>query len=154
EFGHLLVYDTSQAPSTIRAGLSALLDLPEHGVDVVAPDVGGGFGVKLPVFYPEEVLVPWAAQRLGRSVKWAEDRLEAFSSSNHERAQIHRVRVGFDDDGLIHAVDDSFVHDMGAYCPYGVIVPLVTTARLPGPYKLPAYRSEAQVVYTNTVPVT
>ena len=154
EFGHLLVYDTSQAPSTIRAGLSTYLNLAEHEVDVVAPDVGGGFGVKLPVFYPEEILVPWAALRLGAPVKFIEDRLEHFVASNHERAQWHEVRVGFDEEGRILALHDEFIHDAGAYCPYGIIIPIVTASRLPGPYKLPAYSSEMHVVYTNTVPVT
>ena len=154
EFGHLLVYDTSQAPSTIRAGLSTYLNLAEHEVDVVAPDVGGGFGVKLPVFYPEEILVPWAARRLGTPVKFIEDRLEHFVASNHERAQWHEVHVGFDDQGRILGLHDEFIHDAGAYCPYGIIIPIVTASRLPGPYKLPAYSSEMHVVYTNTVPVT
>lgn len=154
EFGHLLVYDTSQAPSTVRAGLSTYLNLAEHEVDVVAPDVGGGFGVKLPVFYPEEILVPWAARRLGVPVKFIEGRVEHFVASNHERAQWHEVRVGFDDEGRILALHDEFIHDAGAYCPYGIIIPIVTASRLPGPYKLPNYRSEMHVVYTNTVPVT
>jgi len=154
EFGHLLVYDTSQAPSTVKAGLSTYLNLAEHEVDVVAPDVGGGFGVKLPVFYPEEILVPWAARRLGVPVKFIEDRVEHFVASNHERAQWHEVRVGFDDDGLILGLHDEFIHDAGAYCPYGIIIPIVTASRLPGPYKLPNYGSEMHVVYTNTVPVT
>ena len=154
EFEHLLVYDTSQAPSTIRAGLSTYLNLAEHEVDVVAPDVGGGFGVKLPVFYPEEILVPWAARRLGAPVKFIEDRLEHFVASNHERAQWHEIRVGFDEEGRILALHDEFIHDAGAYCPYGIIIPIVTASRLPGPYKLPAYSSEMHVVYTNTVPVT
>ncbi len=154
EFGHLLVYDTSQAPSTIKAGLSTYLNLAEHEVDVVAPDVGGGFGVKLPVFYPEEILVPWAARRLGAPVKFIEGRLEHFVASNHERAQWHEVRVGFDTDGRILGLHDEFIHDAGAYCPYGIIIPIVTASRLPGPYKLPNYGSEMHVVYTNTVPVT
>lgn len=154
EFGHLLVYDTSQAPSTIKAGLSTYLNLAEHEVDVVAPDVGGGFGVKLPVFYPEEILVPWAARRLGAPVKFIEGRLEHFVASNHERAQWHEVRVGFDTVGRILGLHDEFIHDAGAYCPYGIIIPIVTASRLPGPYKLPNYGSEMHVVYTNTVPVT
>jgi CO/xanthine dehydrogenase Mo-binding subunit len=152
--GHLTVYCSTQSPSTIKAGLSVLLGMPEFALDVIAPDIGGGFGVKLPVFYPEEVLVPFAARQLGRPVKWTEDRREHFVGSNHERAQIHEVEVGFDDDGRIRALVDRFTHDSGAYCPYGVIVPLVTTARLLGPYRVPAYRSEATVLYTNALPVS
>lgn len=152
--GHLTVYMSTQSPSTMKAGLSVLLGLPEHSLDVIAPDMGGGFGVKLPVFYPEEVLVPFAATKLGRPVKWTEDRREHFVGSNHERAQIHDVEVGFDDDGRILALRDHFSHDSGAYCPYGVIVPLVTSARLLGPYKVPNYHAEAKVVYTNALPVS
>jgi carbon-monoxide dehydrogenase large subunit len=152
--GRLLLHDTTQAPSTIRAGLSTLLGLAEHDVDVVAPDVGGGFGVKLPVFYPEEVLIPMAARRLGRPVKWVEDRREHFLASNHERGQLHRVRVGVNDDGTIAALADEFIHDSGSFCPYGIIVAIVTASRLPGPYKIPAYSSELHVVYTNTAPVS
>ncbi len=152
--GQLLVYDSSQAPSTIRAGLSTYLGVAEHEVEVVAPDVGGGFGVKLPVFYPEEILVPWAARRLGAPVKFVEDRSEHFVASNHERAQWHRVKVGYEEDGRICGLVDEFIHDAGAYCPYGIIIPIVTASRLPGPYKIPAYGSEMHVVYTNTVPVT
>ena len=77
----------------------------------MAPDVGGGFGVKVMQFYPEEVLVPWAAHRLGVPVKWIEDRREHFIGSNHERGQVHRVRVGCDDDGRILGLRDAFVHD-------------------------------------------
>ena len=152
--GHLTVHCSTQAPSTIKAGLSALLDLPEQSLEVIAPDIGGGFGVKLPVFYPEEVLIPFAAMQLHSPVKWVEDRREHFVGSNHERAQIHEVEVGFDNDGRILALIDRFAHDSGAYCPYGVIVPLVTSARLLGPYKVPHYRSEATVLYTNALPVS
>jgi carbon-monoxide dehydrogenase large subunit len=152
--GHLTVYCSTQSPSTIKAGLSVLLGLAEHSLDVIAPDIGGGFGVKLPVFYPEEVLVPFAAMQLNAPVKWIEDRREHFVGSNHERGQLHDVEVGFDDDGRVLALIDRFAHDSGAYCPYGVIVPLVTSARLLGPYKVPNYRSEATVVYTNALPVS
>ena len=103
---------------------------------VVAPDVGGGFGVKVMQFYPEEVLVPCAARRLGVPVKWTEDRREHFIGSNHERKQVHHVRVGCDDDGRILALETSFLHDSGAYCPYGMIMPIITAASCPGPYRL------------------
>jgi carbon-monoxide dehydrogenase large subunit len=152
--GHLTVFDSTQSPTTIKAAISAIFRLPEHKVDVVAPDVGGGFGVKLPSLYPEEFLVPFAAMTLGRPVKWTEDRREHFIGSNHERGQVHEIEVGVDNDGRILALGDRFVHDSGAYCPYGVIVPLVTSARMIGPYKIPNYHCDVTVVYTNTLPVT
>jgi carbon-monoxide dehydrogenase large subunit len=152
--GELMVWDSTQSPNTIRLGLCGFFGLPEHKVEVIAPDVGGGFGVKIAYFYPEELLIPFASLKLGRPVKWVEDRREHFIGSNHERGQLHQARIAFDDDGRILAMEDSFLHDAGAYTPYGVIVPLVTMARLPGPYKVPAFRFSTKVLYTNTVPVT
>jgi aerobic carbon-monoxide dehydrogenase large subunit len=150
----LLVHDSTQAPTGIRGGLAALFGLDIEQVHVVAPDVGGGFGVKVMQFYPEEVLIPWAARRLDRPVKWTEDRREHFIGSNHERGQIHLVRVGCDADGRILGLETRFVHDAGAYCPYGLIVPVITAAQLPGPYKLGSYRYEFRAVFTNTVSVS
>ncbi len=150
----LLVHDSTQAPTGIRAGLAMLFGVELERVHVVAPDVGGGFGVKVMQFYPEEVLIPWAARRLGVPVKWTEDRREHFIGSNHERRQIHDVRVGCDDEGRILALETRFLHDAGAYCPYGVIVPVITAAQLPGPYRLENYRFEFSAVYTNTVPTS
>ena len=91
--------------------------LPDVAVEVVTPDVGGGFGTKAVHPYPEEVLVPWAARLLGREVKWVEDRYEHFVSATHERGQQHHVRVGFDDHGTILGMEVEFWHDTGAYCP-------------------------------------
>ena len=121
---------------------------------MVAPDVGGGFGVKVIQFYPEEVLVPWAARRLGVPVKWVEDRREHFVGSNHERGQIHDVRVGASPLGRILALDDRFLHDTGAYCSYGLILPIITAAQLPGPYRLENYRYAFRSIFTNTVPTS
>jgi CO/xanthine dehydrogenase Mo-binding subunit len=104
--------------------------------------------------WPEEVLVPWAARRLDRELKWSEDRREHFVSSAHERGQVQQVRVGFDDDGRLLGLDVRFWHDNGAYLPYGVIVPLITSTQLLGPYKPGAYRVEFWSLYTNTVIVT
>ena len=103
-------------------------------------------------FYPEEVLVPWAARRLGTAVKWTEDRREHFIGSNHERKQIHDVRVGCDGEGRMVALETRFLHDSGAYCPYGLIIPVITAAQLPGPYRLSNYRYEFRAIFTNTLP--
>ena len=92
----LRVYSSTQTSTSLRFALAAKLAIPVDRVEVVTPDVGGGFGVKIMHPWPEEVLVPWAAIRLGREVKWVEDRREHFISSAHERAQEHTVRVGFD----------------------------------------------------------
>jgi CO/xanthine dehydrogenase Mo-binding subunit len=152
--GELTVWDSTQSPNTIRLGLCGFFKLREHSVEVIAPDVGGGFGVKIAYWYPEELLIPFASIKLRRPVKWAEDRREHFIGSHHERGQLHEARIAFDDDGRILAMEDRFLHDSGAFTPYGVIVPLVTMARIPGPYKVPAFHFESKILYTNTVPVT
>jgi len=150
----LRVYSSTQASTSVRAALAAKLGLPPNRVEVVAPDVGGGFGVKIVHPWPEEVLVSWTAITLGREVKWTEDRREHFVSSAHERGQVHHVRVGYDDDGMLLGLEVMFWHDNGAYTPYGIIVPIVTATQLLGPYKPTAYRVEFQSLYTNTVIVT
>ncbi len=150
----LRVYTSTQASTSVRAAIAAKLGLPLDRVEVIAPDVGGGFGVKIMHPWPEEILVPWAAVRLGREVKWTEDRREHFVSSAHERGQLQRVRVGFDDDGRLLGLDVVFWHDNGAYTPYGIIVPIITSTQLLGPYKPGAYRVEFFSLYTNTVIVT
>ncbi|WP_226346597.1 aerobic carbon-monoxide dehydrogenase large subunit [Agilicoccus flavus] len=152
--GHLTVHSSTQTASGVRAALAAKLDLPLARVDVVVPDVGGGFGVKINHPWPEEVCVSAAAIRLGRKVKWVEDRREHFVSSAHERGQLQRATVGFDDEGRILGLDVTLWHDHGAYLPYGVIVPMNSAVQLVGPYKLRNYRVEYVSLYTNTVIVT
>src|SRR5256885_11757785 len=152
--GALTCWISTQGPIPIRNGLAAIFHLPEHKVRVIAPDVGGGFGPKIMLFYPEEILTPFAAIQLGRPVKWIEDRRENFISTNQERGQIHEVEYAFDDQGILLAIRDTFLHDTGAYTPYGIIVPIITACTLPGPYRLKHYYSEFTVLYTNKVPVS
>ncbi|MBI2879421.1 MAG: xanthine dehydrogenase family protein [Candidatus Rokubacteria bacterium] len=152
--GTLRVWSSTQAPLPIKNGLARMFGFPEFKVDVIAPDVGGGFGTKIMLFYPEEILVPLAAIRLGRPVKWTEDRREHLIAANQERGQLHDVEVAIDAAGRILALRDRFVHDAGAYTPYGIVVPLITSTQLPGPYRLPHYEVGFDVVYTNTVMVT
>jgi CO/xanthine dehydrogenase Mo-binding subunit len=128
--------------------------MPDVAVDVLTPDVGGGFGTKVVHPYPEEVLIPWAARLLDREVKWVEDRYEHFVSATHERAQQHHVRVGFDDDGVVLGLEVDFWHDTGAYSPYGIVLPIITATQLPGPYRHRNYRVTFTSLYTNTVTVT
>jgi CO/xanthine dehydrogenase Mo-binding subunit len=150
----LTVYDSTQSPTSIRGGLAVLFGLPETSVEVIAPDVGGGFGPKIMLFYPDELLCPFAAMRLGRPVKWTEDRAEHFVAVNHERGQLHDVEVGYDDEGHVLALDVDFVHDAGAYTPYGIILPIITSAQLPGPYRIPHYRVRFRDLYTNATPTS
>ncbi len=145
----LTVWDSTQAPIPIRNGLASLFGLAQKDVRVIAPDVGGGFGPKIMMFYPEEVLVPLAAMRLGRPVKWIEDRREHFLATNHERTQIHDAEIALDREGHILGVRTVFLHDAGAYIPYGLIVPIVAECTLPGPYRIPNYHAEFRAVFTN-----
>ena len=152
--GRLTVWDTTQAPVVIRNGLAGMLGLSERQVRVVAPFIGGGFGPKIMMFYQEEVLVPWAAMKLNRPVKWIEDRAENFVATTHERGQVHEAEIALDRDGHILGVHDVFLHDTGAYVPYGLTVPLNSQCTLLGPYHIPNYYSEFTAVFTNKTIVT
>jgi aerobic carbon-monoxide dehydrogenase large subunit len=138
----------------VRNGLAAMLGLSEHQVRLVAPFIGGGFGPKIMMFYPEEVLIPWLALRLERPVKWIEDRAENFYATTQERGQLHDSEIAMTRDGIILGVKDSFLHDTGAYDPYGLTVPLNSQCTLMGPYRVPAYASEFRAVFTNKTIVT
>ncbi|HEX6418514.1 MAG TPA: aerobic carbon-monoxide dehydrogenase large subunit [Acidimicrobiales bacterium] len=152
--GRLRIRTSTQTSTGVRAAVAHILALPDSAVEVVTPDVGGGFGTKVVHPYPEEVLVPWAARLLGRELKWVEDRLEHFVSATHERGQEHHVRVGFDDDGTILGLEVEFWHDTGAYAPYGIVLPIITATQLPGPYRHRHYRVTFTSLYTNTVTCT
>ena len=150
----LTVWDSTQAPIRIRNFLSQLLKLPQHSVRVIAPDIGGGFGPKIMMCYPEEIMLPHAAMVLGRPVKWIEDRREHFVATNHERLQIFDAQIGVDDDGRILGLRVEFLHDAGAYIAYGLIVPIVSSTTLVGPYRIPNYHAEFKAVFTNKTQVS
>jgi carbon-monoxide dehydrogenase large subunit len=150
----LTIWDTTQAPIPIRNGLAGMLGLLESQVRVIAPFIGGGFGPKIMMFYPEEVLLPWAAMKLGRPLKWIEDRLESFTATTQERGQIHDAELAVDGEGCILGVRDRFLHDTGAYDTYGLTIPINSQCTLLGPYRVPAYDSEFTVAFTNKTLVT
>jgi carbon-monoxide dehydrogenase large subunit len=152
--GRLTVWDTTQAPVVIRNGLAGMLGLSENQVRVIAPFIGGGFGPKIMMFYQEEVVVPWAAIKLNRPVKWIEDRAENFYATTQERNQIHDAEIALTKDGQILGVHDVFLHDTGAYDPYGLTVPLNSQCTLLGPYHIPNYYSEFKALFTNKPIVT
>lgn len=147
--GRLTMWDTTQAPVIIRNGIASMLGLSEHQVRVVAPFIGGGFGPKILMFYPEEMLVPWLAMRLDRPVKWIEDRSENFYATTQERGQFHQSELALKKDGIILGVKDVFWHDNGAYDPYGLTVPINTQCTLLNMYLVPNYLSEFTAVFTN-----
>jgi carbon-monoxide dehydrogenase large subunit len=148
------VWDTTQAPIPVRNLLAEIFGLAESQVRVVAPFIGGGFGPKIMMPYPEEILVPWIAMRLHRPVKWIEDRSENFFATTQERAQIHDAEIALARDGTILGVRDVFVHDSGAFDPYGLTVPINAQCTLLGPYRVPNYESDFTVVFTNRTTVT
>jgi aerobic carbon-monoxide dehydrogenase large subunit len=150
----LQVWTSTQTSTGVRAAVATKLGLDLGQVDVITPDVGGGFGVKIVHPWPEELLVPMAARALGRPVKFTEDRREHFISSAHERGQDQHIEVGFDDEGRLLGLSVQFWHDNGAYTPYGLIVPIITSTQLLGPYKPRSYKVVFESLYTNTVIVT
>jgi aerobic carbon-monoxide dehydrogenase large subunit len=151
---HMTVWDTTQAPVFVRNVLAGALGLGEGQVRVIAPFIGGGFGPKIMMLYPEEATLPWIAMRLNRPIKWIEDRFEHFVATTHERGQIHDAEIALDRDGRILGVKDVFLHDNGAYNPYGLTVPINSQCTMLGPYVIPAYDSTFTSVFTNLPIVT
>ncbi|RLC78477.1 MAG: xanthine dehydrogenase family protein molybdopterin-binding subunit [Chloroflexi bacterium] len=151
---YLTVWDTTQAPIPVRNGLAGMLGLSEHQVRVIAPFVGGGFGPKIMMFLPEELLVPWGAMQLKRPVKWIEDRQENFFATTQERGQIHDAEIALTKEGRILGVSHSFLHDTGAYNPYGLTIPLNTQSHAMSAYDVSNYHSDLKVVFTNKMIVT
>ncbi len=152
----MTIWDTTQAPIPIRNGTAARLGLSENQVRVIAPFLGGGFGPKMMMFYPEEMLIPWLSMKLCRPIKWIEDRRENFYATTQERGQIHDVELALSSDGQILGLKDDFLHDTGAYDPYGLTIPLNTQSHVMGPYTTENFSSEIKVVFTNktiTTPV-
>ena len=145
------IWSATQVVHWVRHEAAAILGLPEARVRCVALDVGGGFGVKGHV-YPEDLLLPFLARRLGQPVGWLEDRHEHLLCSAHSRDQLHEVEVGFDDDGHILALRDDFIVDCGAWNPIGAGVPYNTAAHLAGPYKIEHLAVSARAAATNKVP--
>lgn len=150
----LLMYDTTQAPIAIRNGIAAMLGLSEKQVRVIAPFIGGGFGPKIMMFYPEEVTLAWITVQLGRPVKWIEDRQENFYATTQERGQVHEAEIALTSDGRVLGIKDVFIHDAGAYAPYGLTVALNSQCTLLGQYDVPHYYTEFKSVFTNKPIVT
>jgi aerobic carbon-monoxide dehydrogenase large subunit len=144
------IWSATQVVHWVRREVALVLKLPEARVRCLALDVGGGFGGKGHV-YPEDLLIPFLARRLGRPVQWIEDRREHLTCSCHSRDQIHDVEVGFDKTGRILALRDRFVVDCGAWNPIGAGVVYNTAVHLPGPYKIDALAIEASIAATNKV---
>ena len=129
------IWSSTQVVHWVRREVAATLGLPEARVRCIALDVGGGFGGKGHA-YPEDLLLPFLARRLGRPVRWIEDRREHLMCAGHSRDQLHDVEIGFDDDGRILAIRDDYIVDCGAWNPIGSGVAYNTAVHLTGPYKI------------------
>jgi carbon-monoxide dehydrogenase large subunit len=153
DLGQMTIWSTTQAPQILRRLVARHLGLAEHTVRVVTQDIGGGFGPK-GIIYPEDILVPFLARALDRPVRFVETRREHLLAVTQERDQWHEVELGLTRDGEIVALRDAFVHDCGAFVSWGIIVPLITSVSVPGPYRVSNYEVTFTAAYTNRVPVT
>jgi carbon-monoxide dehydrogenase large subunit len=145
------IWSSTQVVHWVRREAAALLGLPEARVRCIALDVGGGFGGKGHV-YPEDLLITFLARKLGRPVRWIEERREHLMSATHSRDQLHDVEAGFDEDGRILALRDDYVVDCGAWNPIGSGVAYNTAVHLTGPYKIENLAASGKIVVTNKVP--
>ncbi len=153
ELGQMTVWSSTQSPQILRRFLARYLALPEHAVRVITQDIGGGFGPK-GIVYAEDILIPFLARMLDRPVRFLESRHEHLLAATQERDQTHEVELGLTRDGRIVGLRDTFVHDCGAFVSWGIIVPLLTSVSVPGPYRVSSYEVTLTAVYTNRVPVT
>jgi carbon-monoxide dehydrogenase large subunit len=147
----LTVWSSTQIPHFVKVWLGVILGIPESKVRVVAQDVGGGFGSKIRV-YPEEVLTALASRRLGRPVKWTEDRNENMKATHHGRSQIWDVEVAARRDGTVLGVRATQYLDLGAYCSQFGTFMAIALLIAQGPYKLKAFDGRGVGVFTNRTP--
>jgi aerobic carbon-monoxide dehydrogenase large subunit len=150
----LVVTVSTQVPHQVRSGVAQALGLPDRRVRVIAPDVGGGFGLKC-VVGREEVVAAAIAMRLRTPVRWSEDRQENLTASFHGREQEYHVRAGFDEDGRILGLEADIRCNIGAYSAYPFscgVEPLMAATELPGLYKVPRYAARARGFATNKPP--
>ncbi|MGM0562346.1 MAG: xanthine dehydrogenase family protein molybdopterin-binding subunit, partial [Pseudomonadota bacterium] len=151
----LAVYNSSQFPHQIRAGMAQFLQIEERQLHVIAPDVGGGFGVKN-ILYPEELMVAALARKLRQPVRWIEDRREHFLASIHCREHVHKIKAYADDKGRILGLDAEVYVDAGAYShwPNSPFMETGMAAKnIPGPYRVENYRCHTLTVCTNKSPI-
>ncbi|GAA5114553.1 xanthine dehydrogenase family protein molybdopterin-binding subunit [Pseudonocardia adelaidensis] len=153
--GKLTFWNGTQVPHIVRNMIAELLDLPEGKVRVVAPDVGGGFGVKSVLYAEDVALCLMARQMPGTPLKWVEDRAEHLLAATHARDHRYLMKAGFAADGTLLAVEADVTCNVGAYSVYpwtAGIEPLMAGGLLSGPYKLENYRCTVRGVATNTAP--
>ncbi len=149
------LYTTSQNPHLTRLLLAGfVLRIPEQKLRIVSPDVGGGFGSKIP-HYPEEALVTWAARKLGRPVKWTAERTESFLSDAHGRDHVTTAELALDRDGHFLGLRVDTIANLGAYLStFGALSATYLYATLlSGQYRIPGVHGRVTGVFTNTAPI-
>ncbi len=149
----LNIWSSSQIPHLLRNYLAEQMQLPQHQVRVVVPEVGGAFGCKLNI-YPEEALAAFAAMTTGKPVKWIEDRSEAFAATIHGRDQINYVEAATDMNGKIHGFKVHVISDLGSYLQFftDVIAIAFTLPMVDGCYDIPVTYAACDIVFTNKAP--
>ena len=149
----LTVEGAAKVPFQSRRTIAKNMDLPEECIDMIEGDVGGGFGVR-GEFHPEDFLIPWTARKLGRPVKWVEDRRENLLAANHSREIDAELEIACEKDGTIVALRGKLWVDMGAYArANGTMVPRNAAQMLSGPYRIPNIHIESTMLLTNKTPV-
>jgi carbon-monoxide dehydrogenase large subunit len=149
--GSLTVWTSCQGPHLNRGNLATVLGMDENQIRVIAPDVGGGFGVKI-YSYPEEILLAALARAYRLPLRWAETRMEHMAGTAHGRAQVADLDLAVQEDGTITGLRMRVVGDLGAY-PVDPVIPELTGQMAVGVYAIPAVDIEVTCVYTNTTPV-
>ncbi len=149
--GDLYVWMSGQGPHGTRNALAGVYGLDHANCHVVSPDVGGGFGAKI-AHYPEDVLLPWLSQKVGRPVRWFETRTENMNAMGPGRAQVQFVSIGGDRDGTVKAYQLEIIADLGAYGRMGGFLPFFTHQMAAGTYTIPKIETSAKAVVTNTTP--
>jgi len=150
--GTLSVLGATKVTFFNRRALARMLRLDEARIELIEVDVGGSFGVR-GEFYPEDLLIPLAAMKLGRPVKWIEGRRESFIATNHSRQIECELEIAARADGTILGLRGRLLADMGAYVrTNGGVVPAKAAQFLPGPYRIPHFACEVQAVLTNKTP--
>lgn len=148
----LTFWHSTQIPHPMRSALAARLSIPESAVRVITPDVGGGFGQKIPL-YREELTTAAASRLLGRPVRWIETRRENLLASLHAREDIVDVRAAVKSDGTITGLDVRILTDFGAYAYFPAnYMARVVGMMIPGAYRLRDYRYAITAVLTNKCP--
>ncbi len=151
----LTVHSAAQMPHINRAGLSECLGIDQGRIRVIAPDVGGGFGYK-GILLPEEVCLGWLAMKLGRPVRWLEDRFEQLTANANCREHYYDITGYADADGRLLALDCEAIVDSGAYSSYPFSACLEAAqvgSILPGPYRMDGYRCRTWSAATNKPPI-